>query len=118
MSNPHNGPPKEVEGRTTPHHQGGQPSTSQTNQLHSHAADASHSSRTRRQTRVCRAAPRRRRPEQEPAAQIRGAVAAAEHLLDLGYTPLFDPPTLQALWAAGHWRLVERLGALTGRDVA
>jgi hypothetical protein len=66
--------------------------------------------------RVCRASPRRRRPEQDPAAQIRGAVAAAEHLLDQGLTPLFDAPMLQALWAAGHWRLVERLGALTALE--
>jgi hypothetical protein len=65
--------------------------------------------------RVCRASPRRRRPEQDPAAQI-GAVAAAEHLLDQGLTPLFDAPTLQALWAAGHWRLVERLSALTALE--
>jgi hypothetical protein len=66
--------------------------------------------------RGCRAAPRRRGPKQEPAAQIRGAVAAAEHLLDQGLTPLFDAPTLQALWVAGHWRLVERLSALTALE--
>jgi hypothetical protein len=65
---------------------------------------------------ACRAAPRRRRPERQSAAQVRGAVAAAEHLLDLGYTPLFDAPTLQALWVAGHWRLVERLSALTALE--
>jgi hypothetical protein len=70
----------------------------------------------RTSTRLCRASPRRRRPEQEPAARIRGAVAAAEHLLELGYTPLFDSLTLQALWAAGYWRLVERLSALTALE--
>lgn len=66
--------------------------------------------------RVCRAAPRR--PNRRSAAQTRGAVAAAGHLLDLGYTPLFDTPTLQALWAAGHWHLVERLSELTSSEVA
>jgi hypothetical protein len=72
----------------------------------------------RTQACVCRAAPRRRRSaaprsEHPSAAQLRGAVGAAGHLLDLGLTPLFDTPTIQALWASGHWRLVERLSALT-----
>ena len=66
--------------------------------------------------RLCRAVPRRRRPEHQSAAQIRGAVAAAEKLLDLGYTPVFDTPTLQALWTAGHWHLLERLSALTSLE--
>lgn len=72
--------------------------------------------------RLCAVSARqRRRPTPHrrghpSAAQIQGAVAAAEHLLGLGYTPLFNTPTLQALWTAGHWRLVKRLAALTSRE--
>jgi hypothetical protein len=55
------------------------------------------------------------RPERLSAVQVQAAVDAAEHLLELGYPPLFDFPTLQAMWTAGHWKLVEELQLLTGR---
>jgi hypothetical protein len=110
MSNPHNGPPKEVEGRTTPHHQGDRPSTSQTNQLHSHAAaDAPHSSRTCGQMRARRAASQRLAaldsgrsdPWSYPEPGERGYADAAVHLLELGLTPAPNPAALRAMWTAG-----------------
>jgi hypothetical protein len=58
------------------------------------------------------------RPKRLSEVQVQGAAAAAEHLLELGYPPLFDFPTLQAMWTAGHWELVEQLQLLTGREAA
>jgi hypothetical protein len=110
MSNPRNGPPNEVEGRTTPHHQGDRPSTSQTNQLHSHAAaDTAQSNRTCGQMRARRAASQRLAALDsgrsdpwwyEPPGE-RGYDAAAAHLLELGLTPAPNLPALRAMWKAG-----------------
>ncbi|CAN5754770.1 hypothetical protein BH09ACT7_BH09ACT7_32490 [soil metagenome] len=49
------------------------------------------------------------RPEKLSERQIAGAAAAALHLLDEGYAPLFDVPMLQAMWKAGHHGLAEEL---------
>jgi hypothetical protein len=110
MSNPRNGPPIEVEGRTTPHHQGDRPSTSQTNQLHSHAAaDTAQSNRTCGQMRARRAASQRLAaldsgrsdPWWYPGPGERGYAAACAHLLELGLTPAPNPAGLRAMWMAG-----------------
>jgi hypothetical protein len=58
------------------------------------------------------------RPERLSEVQVQAAVDAAEHLLELGYPPLFDFATLQAMWTAGHWKLIEELQLLTGREAA
>jgi hypothetical protein len=41
--------------------------------------------------------------------QLQGAVDAAHHLLDAGYPPIFDVPTLRELWKSGHHQLVDEL---------
>jgi hypothetical protein len=40
---------------------------------------------------------------------IRAAVAAADHLLARGLTPIFDLETAQAMWAAGYHRIVAQI---------
>ncbi len=40
--------------------------------------------------------------------QVDAVVQAAEHLFDAGYPPIFDVPTLRALWR-GHRELAEEL---------
>jgi hypothetical protein len=49
------------------------------------------------------------RPEKLTEKDIDGAVAAAAHLLADGYVPVFDLPTLRAMWKAGHHQLVDDL---------
>ena len=41
--------------------------------------------------------------------QVAGAVAAAHHLRSAGLPPIFDLPTLRALWRPGHHQLVDQL---------
>jgi hypothetical protein len=41
--------------------------------------------------------------------QLQGAVAAAHHILAAGCLPIFDLPTLRALWKSGHHQLVDEL---------
>lgn len=41
--------------------------------------------------------------------QLQGAVDAAPHILDAGYLPIFDLPTLRELWKSGHHQLVDEL---------
>ena len=41
--------------------------------------------------------------------QVAAAAAAAHHLRDVNLTPVFDPPTLQALWRSGRRQLVDEL---------
>jgi hypothetical protein len=41
--------------------------------------------------------------------QLQGAIAAAHHILGAGYLPIFDLPTLRALWKSGHHQLVDEL---------
>jgi hypothetical protein len=41
--------------------------------------------------------------------QVKGARAAAEHLLACDLTPLMDVDTLRALWRAGHRELAAEL---------
>ncbi|MGO8772066.1 MAG: hypothetical protein ACLQIK_08400 [Mycobacterium sp.] len=40
---------------------------------------------------------------------IDAGAAAATHLLDTGYLPIFDLPTLRELWRGGHHQLVDEL---------
>jgi hypothetical protein len=40
---------------------------------------------------------------------VDGALQAAHHLRDAGLTPIFDLPTLRALWRSGHHKLVDEL---------
>ena len=49
------------------------------------------------------------RPEKLSEKEIDGAAAAAAHLLACGYPPVFDLPTLRAMWKAGHHQLVNDL---------
>ena len=49
------------------------------------------------------------RPEKLSEKQIAAAAAAAAHLLDAGYPPVFDIGTLRAMWKAGHHQLVDDL---------
>jgi hypothetical protein len=41
--------------------------------------------------------------------QLQAAVDAAHHIIDAGYLPIFDVPTLRALWKSGHHELVDEL---------
>jgi hypothetical protein len=41
--------------------------------------------------------------------QLQGAVDAAHHILEAGYLPIFDVPTLRELWKSGHHQLVDEL---------
>jgi hypothetical protein len=49
--------------------------------------------------------------------QAFGAVAAAHHLLGENLTPIFDRPTLVALWRNGHHRLVDRVRGVDDYDL-
>jgi hypothetical protein len=46
--------------------------------------------------------------------QVDGAVAAANHLLGLGLSPLFNTDTLRGIWRRGHRDLAVRLARLAG----
>jgi hypothetical protein len=45
-------------------------------------------------------------------------VAAAEHLLALNLTPIFDLGTAQAMWRAGHHRILARVHVATDYGLA
>jgi hypothetical protein len=104
MTDHENGPPIEVEGRTTPHHQGGRPSTDQLD------TDTEDSNSTCQQMRARRAASwrlpvidcGRSDPWRYPEPGERGYGDAAAHLLALGLTPAPNAPALRAMWKAGN----------------
>jgi hypothetical protein len=61
----------------------------------------------------CRPRGRQRNRRPSPKMVDAGA-AAAEHLLDIGLTPILPIEMLRAMWRAGHHRLVDRVRTAYG----